>query len=75
MQTPEQQKAQELVNKFLKYIVDNELDSVINDKRWHAANLAKECIEEIIAACEYNAVESYNTEWWKRVIKEIDANY
>lgn len=30
------------------------------------------CIDEIISACEYNFVETYNTDWWNRVRKQIE---
>ena len=37
---------------------------------------AKECaliaIDEVIDACEINMVESYNTDWWNKVKKEIN---
>lgn len=32
------------------------------------------CVEEIISACEYNFVESYNTDWWNKVIEEIQKH-
>ena len=32
------------------------------------------CVDEIIKACEYNQVESYNSEWWEGVKLEIE-NY
>lgn len=33
--------------------------------------LASICVDEIISACEYNNVESYNSDWWNKVKKEI----
>ena len=30
------------------------------------------CIKEIISSCEYNNVESYNSDWWMKVKTEID---
>lgn len=37
--------------------------------------LAKQCaivaVKEIISACEYNNVESHNTEWWNKVESEL----
>jgi len=37
--------------------------------------LAKQCaivsVKEIISACEYNNVESYNTDWWNKVESEL----
>lgn len=30
-----------------------------------------EAVNQIISACEYNNVESYNTEWWDEVITEL----
>lgn len=30
-------------------------------------------IDEIILACEYNHVESYNTDWWEKVKNEIES--
>lgn len=29
------------------------------------------CIEETIKACEYNKVETYNTDWWNIVKEKI----
>ena len=29
------------------------------------------CVDEIISDCEYNNVESYNTDWWNKVKDEI----
>jgi len=28
-------------------------------------------VDEVIAACEYNDVEVYNTDWWNEVKSEI----
>ena len=37
---------------------------------------AKKCAtmvcKEVISACEYNNVESYNTTWWEKVVHSIE---
>lgn len=33
--------------------------------------LALVCVDEVIQACEYNNVETYNTDWWLKVKEEI----
>ena len=37
---------------------------------------AKKCAtmvcKEVISACEYNNVESYNTTWWENVVHSIE---
>ena len=66
MTTPKD-KAKELLNKFrdenLMFIKEI-LDSAKED--------ATICVNEIIKACEYNNVESWNTDWWNKVKKEIN---
>lgn len=65
------EKAIELVKKFL---------SIEDTQARYGGNLmfseeAKQCaiisVDEIIEACEYNKVESYNTDWWLKVKEEI----
>jgi hypothetical protein len=68
----EKEKAKQLFDKFWDYNRDNELESVVNTPHWHCVNLAIICVEEIILACEYNDVETHNTDWWKRVIIELE---
>lgn len=36
-----------------------------------AKHCALICVDEIISACEFNFVESYNTVWWNKVKEEI----
>jgi hypothetical protein len=65
----EKEKAEELIDKYLW--LQRKLETLASFK------YAQECaiinVKEIISACEYNHVESYNTEWWNRVIKEIES--
>jgi hypothetical protein len=60
--TPEE-KAKDLFEKFEDEIFI--LDDV------SPKTMALICVDEIISACEYNNVESYNTDWWKKVKQEI----
>lgn len=30
------------------------------------------CVDEIISACEFNNVETYNTDWWNKVKAELE---
>jgi hypothetical protein len=73
------EKARELVEKYYGKVAicmncvdvgnSKELDeSALND----AKQCALICVDEIISACEYNHVESYNTDWWNEVKKEIE---
>lgn len=34
--------------------------------------IANNLIDEIISACEYNNVETWNTDWWNKVRNEIE---
>jgi uncharacterized membrane protein YoaT (DUF817 family) len=63
------EKAIELVGKYHKYA--NELDTYWNITE-DAKEYARIAVSEIISACEYNNVESYNTDWWNKVKVEID---
>lgn len=65
------EEAYRLYLKFFNYNRDNELESCVNDPGWHAVNQAVMCVEEIITACDYNQVESWNRDWWNKVIEEL----
>jgi len=41
-------------------------------KNSHRKKCALIAVDEIINACEYNRVESYNTDWWNKVKIEIN---
>lgn len=81
----EKEKAQELYSKFYSISIINSNKKFHNhigdilknsaknmkDESNHIKMCVIKCIEEIISACEYNMVETYNTEWWNRVIEEV----
>lgn len=56
-------KAKALAQSFLLATMDFE----------KAKQCAKICVMEVISSCEYNNVESWNTEWWEKVSKTIDT--
>jgi hypothetical protein len=58
------EKAKELFKK-IALSLDYESDVAIKE-------LCTICIDEIISACEYNNVESWNTDWWNKVKQEIE---
>jgi len=64
----EKQKAVELLDKY-SLLVPIEFGGM--DKEL-AKKCAKIVVDEIIKACEYNNVESYNTDWWNKVKQEIN---
>ena len=71
--TPKE-KAIELINKFdVKYqyeLITGSFPVSMHD------SVIKQCaliaVDEIINACKYNLVESYNTDWWNEVKTEIE---
>jgi hypothetical protein len=73
MTQEEELKAKELFDKFKEYAYvewHGGGDEMTNDMA------AKECaiiaVDEIISACEYNHVESWNTDWWNGVKTAIN---
>ena len=62
----ETEKAKEIFGRF--YYGD---DKIKFSQREVAKHCAVIVVEEIIKACEYNHVESWNTDWWNRVRDEI----
>lgn len=61
------EKAVELVEYFEDYVHNS-------PHGHHAQNTkacATKCVNEIITACEYNNVESWNSDWWIEVKLEI----
>jgi len=64
--TPKE-KAKELISKFT-FLKTPESDN----KFYNPIQCALICVDEIINACEYNRVESYNTDWWEKVKIEIN---
>jgi len=62
------EKAIELYELFY-YITPQTVSTAKQDKL--AKDCAVKCVDEIISACEYNNVESYNSDWWKKVKYEI----
>lgn len=65
--TPKE-KAKELIKKFIPATLTDFSD----DNFEQTKECAVICIDEIISACEYNFVESYNTHWWNKVKQEIE---
>ena len=61
-------KPKEKANKLVDKI--NIANKFINYDR--GKTIALICVDEIINACEYNRVESYNTDWWEKVKIEIN---
>lgn len=59
--TPKE-KAEELISKSYN----------VCEKYTTCIQVAILIVDEIISACEYNNVESYNSDWWKKVKHEID---
>lgn len=70
MESEEKAKAKELIWDVLPLI--NGWES--QEKTDLAKKIAVKTVDQIIDACEYNHVESWNTDWWNRVKEEI-INY
>jgi len=68
MRIDHREKAQELFNLFID-ITEHQ------DAHWDTYEDAKKCacinIDQIIQACEYNHVETYNTDWWLKVKEAV----
>ena len=63
-------KARELYEKY-----KNIAASFGSIQDWHK-NTKKCCniaIDEVISACEFNSVESWNTDWWNKVRTSLNA--
>jgi len=58
---------------FKKYLNEAPANKTID---FHSDIMAIRCaliaVDEIINTCEYNRVESYNTDWWEKVKIEIN---
>jgi len=77
------EKAKELIEKYylcmpfkdVKLTSCNESpELILKMEKLSAKQCASIAVDEIINACEYNHVESWNTDWWEEVKKEI-TNY
>lgn len=66
----ELEKALEFHEKFQQYKWDDK-DGFLPDHK-ETKKICINIINEIIDACEYNNVESWNTDWWNRVKSEIN---
>lgn len=64
----QKQKANELYEMF--YFAPDQ-DGFHSQNKYRAKIQASLCCNEIIKACEYNQVESYNSDWWKGVMQFI----
>ncbi len=64
----QEQKAKELYEMF--YFAPDQ-DGYHSQNKYRAKVQASLCCNEIIKACEYNNVESYNSDWWKGVMQFI----
>lgn len=67
--TPKE-KANELSVKMLNAISSNPTTEQLF--REEPIKCALICVDEIISACEYNHVESWNTDWWSKVKQELE---
>ena len=65
----QEQKAEEIYEMF--YFATDE-DGFHSQNKYRAKSQAILCCNEIIKACEYNNVESYNSDWWKSVMQFIN---
>ena len=59
------EKAQEIFDKYYDILFTSDFRDI------EAKKCSVEAVNQIISACEYNNVESYNTEWWNEVITEL----
>lgn len=66
-------KAKEFYDKFHYQICNDNGMSENESNIFCAKQCAKMAIDEIIDACEYNDVESWNTDWWNKVKAQIDG--
>lgn len=66
--TEQEQKAIEIYEMF--YFAPDE-DGFHSQNKYRAKVQAALCCNEIIKACEYNNVESYNSDWWRIVMQHI----
>lgn len=66
--TPKE-KAFELYIKFREYVSHPIEDNEYAD--YMAKQCVLICVNEITSACEYNHVESWNTDWWNKVKQEL----
>ncbi len=66
--TPKE-KAKELYELFFEDI--DPIDKKAGGEDSIAQSTAIICVNEIIKACEYNHVESNNTDWWNKVKSEL----
>lgn len=69
------EKALELYGKGKQLAQESDQYGDVQDHVFEQAgrDIALFVVDEIIAACEYNHVESYNTDWWDKVKKEIES--
>lgn len=68
--TPKE-KAKELYNKFYSEFLQFDKDCNLSGRKKYAIKSSLLCVDEIIDACEYNHVETFNTDWWNKVKDEI----
>jgi len=64
------EKAEQMVDSFWAVAFNPYFSSEMI--RHESINICRNCIDEIIEACEYNHVESYNTDWWNKVKEELE---
>lgn len=64
-------KAKEILDKFHNILAGIDTHEDMNEE-------IKQCsitvVDEVIAACEYNHCDVWNTEWWKKVKNTIDKS-
>lgn len=67
-----EEKANELVESFAETIPVVYYGQLMERDWFTAKKCAIILCDEIISACEYNHVESYNQIWWEKVKKNIN---
>ena len=65
-----EEKAKELLDKFFNITTNFNL---VDYGKQRAKDCASIAIDEIIFACEYNHVDSYNSDWWEKVRASLNA--
>jgi hypothetical protein len=70
--TKQKQKAWELLEKINNHpITIDEWKGCSEYARQALKRKAYVVVDEVISACEYNHVESWNTNWWNQVKEEL----
>ena len=65
----QKEKAIEIYEKINDFIYTSNAHFADEDA---VKNIALFAVDQIISACEYNHVETWNSEWWTKVKEEIE---